>query len=78
MGNITRGHSGGICTGAVWKKYNTWAPYHPTNGQIVADRRLRVFVDHFGYFGCNIVPSVSLWWWVVQGGYFGYKIGQLH
>ena len=34
-------------------------------------------MDHFGYFGCNIVPPVSLWWWVVQGGYFGYKIGPL-
>ena len=43
----------------------------------VGDRRLRVFLDHFGYFGYNIVPPVSLWWWMVQGGYFGYKIGSL-
>ena len=43
----------------------------------VEDRRLGVFLDHFGYFGRNIVPPVSLWWWVVQGGYFGYKIGSL-
>ena len=34
-------------------------------------------MDHFGYFECNIVPPVSLWWWMVQGGYFGYKIGPL-
>ena len=56
---------------------NQSGPKIPSTDGHVGDRQLRVFLEHFGYFGCNIVPPVSLWWWMVQGGYFGYKIGSL-
>ena len=62
MGNITRGHPGDICTGAAWKKYNTWAPNQPTNGQTLK-------TIGWGYFWTTLINlGVILYHLLIYGG----------
>ena len=60
--NIACGHPGGICIGAAWKKYNTWAPNHQTNGQTLK-------TVSWGYFWTTLVTlGVILYHLLVYGG----------